>query len=80
MPPPVLACKTWQLPPLPPGLATFCRVLPPRVSEIIGVFHAKAYCFDDTGGAGLARAGLGWAGPRLLMGAAAGTAAAATAV
>lgn len=26
-----------------------CRVLPPRVSEIIGVQHMKLYLFDDTG-------------------------------
>ena len=24
-----------------------CRLLPPRVSEVVGVCHLKAYIFDD---------------------------------
>lgn len=36
------------------GILTACpphrSVLPPRVSEVIGVMHMKCYVFDDTGG------------------------------
>lgn len=45
-------CSSWRGPVsklCSPPPSPRCRVLPPRVSEVIGVCHIKAYSFDDTG-------------------------------